>query len=184
MTSAYLLSTLSSSSSMGGLVMPSGLAAVPATPTSFSCVRDRAPGYQSGGPHEPDELLARLLDRGVDDRGVELVLGGELDPRCVQPGLDHLRRLRAPPAQPPFQLVPARRRQEDQQSIGHQLTDLARTLHLDLQQYGVAGDKTVFDRAAGCAVPVAGVMRVLQQLSVAQHPPELLAVDEEPVEAV
>src|SRR3954454_9251000 len=125
MTKAYLLSTLSSSSSIGGLVMPSGLAAVPATPPSFSCVGDRAPGYQSGGPHEPDELLPRLLDRGVDDRGVELVLGGQLDPRRVQPGLDHLRRLGAAPPRPPFQLVPARRRQEDQQRVGQQLADLA-----------------------------------------------------------
>src|SRR3954453_12194150 len=100
MTRAYLLSTLSSSSSIGGLVMPSGLAAVPATPTSFSCVRDRSPGYQSGRLHEPDELLSGLLDRRVDDRRVELVLGGELDPGGVEAGLDHLRRLGAPAAQP------------------------------------------------------------------------------------
>src|SRR4051812_33796691 len=138
MTRAYLLSTLSSSSSMGGLVMPSGLAAVPATPTSFSCVRDRRPGYQSLGVHQPDELLRRLLDRRVDDRGIELVLGGELDPGGVQAGLDDLWRLSAPAAQATLELLPAGWCQEDEQGVGHQLSDLARALYLDLQQDGVA----------------------------------------------
>src|SRR5690242_11552632 len=114
MTSAYLLSTLSSSSSMGGLVMPSGLAAVPATPTSFSCVRDRGPGYQSAGTHEPDELFGGLLDRRVHDRGVELVLGGQLDPGGVEPRLHHVGRLGAPPTKPALQLLPRGRREEDQ----------------------------------------------------------------------
>src|SRR3954451_9096345 len=134
MTRAYLLSTLSSSSSIGGLVMPSGLAAVPATPTSFSCVRDRRPGYQSLGAHQPDELLSRLRDRRVDDRRVELVLGSELDPGGVQARLDHLGRLGAASTQPPLELRPARRGQEDEQAVWHQLPDLARALYLDLQQ--------------------------------------------------
>src|SRR4051794_17559182 len=184
MTSAYLLSTLSSSSSMGGLVMPSGLAAVPATPTSFSCVRDRGPGYQSLGPHQPDQLLSRLLDRRVDDRRVELVLGGELDLSRVQTRLDDLRRLGAPPVQAPLELLPRGGRQEHEQGVGHQLTHLAGPLHLDLQQYGVAGGEPVLDRPARRAVPVAGVLRVFQQLALAQHAAELLAVDEEPVEPV
>src|SRR3954471_895280 len=184
MTRAYLLSTLSSSSSMGGVVMPSGLAAVPATPTSFSCVRDRGPGYQSLGPHHPDELLSGLLDGRVDDRGVELVLGGELDLCGRQPGLDDRRRLGAPPTQATFELLPRRWCQEHEQGVGHQLAHLARALDLDLEQYGVTGGEPVFHRTARRAVPVAGVLRVLQQLAVAQHAAELLAVDEEAVEPV
>src|SRR5947199_9917336 len=109
MTRAYLLSTLSSSSSIGGLVMPSGEADVPATcsPSGLhDC--DCGPGYQSGGPHELRESFGHLVDRRVDEGLVELVLRGELDLGGVEPTPDHLGVLGATPPQPALQFLPRR----------------------------------------------------------------------------
>src|SRR4051812_9897651 len=141
MTSAYLLSTLSRSSSMGGLVMPSGLAAVPATPYLTSLLRRDCPTrlaaahHLGARAHEGDERLRRLLDRRVDENVVELVLGGQLDPGGVEPALDDIGVLGAAAAQPAFELVPRRRLEEHQPGVGHQSPHLPGTLHLDLEQY-------------------------------------------------
>src|SRR3954469_2678193 len=114
MTRAYLLSTLSSSSSIGGVVMPSGLAAVPATPYLTSSGRTERRGKvqlrlpastRRRREHEAREGLGSCFHRRVHDDLVELVLGRELDGRGVEPALDHLGVLGAPPSQPPLELL-------------------------------------------------------------------------------
>src|SRR3954449_7217947 len=141
-------------------------------------------GPPTPGPDQPGGPPSGLLDRRVDDRRVELVLGRELDARGVEAGLDDLGGLGATATQATLELLPARWREEDEQGVRHELPHLPRALHLDLQEHGVAGGEAVLHRAARGAVPVAGVLRVLEQLAVAQHPTELLTVDEEPVESV
>src|SRR5829696_72814 len=94
MTSAYFELVRSSSSSMGGLVMPSGTATVPANWLLLPGPGDRVryQGYQ---------LLGRTLGRVVDDGHVELRLGRQLDAGLVEPSPPNLLRLGAPADQPP-----------------------------------------------------------------------------------
>src|SRR6266852_4406654 len=99
-TRPYLLSTTSSSSSMGGLMIPSS-AGVPAT----VCLPDRTAKPRDGprpprplrrrlisrlGRHQGYQLSADISDRGVDERDVELTLRSQLRARRFQPLLDHL----------------------------------------------------------------------------------------------
>src|SRR5579875_976486 len=101
MTSSYLLSTTSSRSSIGGLMIPS-VAGVPAT-LCLPCLGircDRAPGHaeprrgllkSSRSCHQGYQLPAHLLDGRVNERYVELGLGCQLDPRGLEPAGDDLR---------------------------------------------------------------------------------------------
>src|SRR5258708_1994836 len=110
MTRPYLVPVASSSSSMGGLVMPSGTAAAPDTLMLLQELGDSHQGYQP---------ITRLTDRRIEDDLVELVLRGELDPGGVQAGADHPGVLGAASGQPADQLVPARRGEEDKESRWH-----------------------------------------------------------------
>src|SRR5215469_6403276 len=105
-TRPYLLSTTSSRSSIGGLMMPSagGVAAKVCLP-DLDSVRSLpckvVPGVAvSGaailGQHQGYQLVANIFDRCVDQRDVELVAGGQLTPRGLEPAADGLRRLGVP----------------------------------------------------------------------------------------
>src|SRR3954447_19064244 len=99
--------------------MPSGTAAAPDTLTLLQELGDSHQGYQP---------FARFPDRRIEDDLVELVLGGELDPGRIQASADHPRVLGAPPGQPAYQLVPARRGEEDEQRLRHRRPHLAGAL--------------------------------------------------------
>src|SRR5436309_2503808 len=119
--------------------MPSGDATVPAKRYSTSQVspergrrishpgRSSAAGHAKGAWHESHalyELVRGTVDVVVDDRHVELRSGRELEPRRVQTALPLLRRLGTPAHQPADQLVPRRRREEDEPRPRHRLPDL------------------------------------------------------------
>src|SRR5829696_2128958 len=171
MTSAYFELVRSSSSSMGGLVMPSGTATVPANWLLLPGPGDRVryQGYQ---------LLGRTLGRVVDDGHVELRLGRQLDAGLVEPSPPNLLRLGAPADQPPLQLLERRRRQEHELRVRHELAYLSHALQLDLEQGRPAGLQPVDDRLAGRPVPVAGVLGMLEELTGRDHVGERVAVDE------
>ena len=62
---------------------------------------------------------ARSVNFGVDDRDVELRLGGQLLDRGLEPPGPFLLRLGAPPHEPVHQLLPGRRLEEDEERPGH-----------------------------------------------------------------
>src|ERR1051326_6633419 len=112
-TRRYLLSTTSSRSSMGGLVMPSAVV----LPATMSLPSERR------GPlldrHQPYQLPAHVLDGRVHERDIELTAGFDLGPGRFQPPGDHLGRLGAAPGEPAHELVPRRRGEEDQEGVGN-----------------------------------------------------------------
>src|SRR3954447_24070605 len=133
MTSPYLLLVRSSSSSIGGLVMPSGAGATPDTggraPSSIAAVRGPArwgPAARSlGGAAVPGssgrrrsqqayQLVGGAADVVVHDDHVDLPGGVQLGRREGQAALLHRGRLRAAAGQPVDQRGPRRRCQEDQ----------------------------------------------------------------------
>src|SRR3954449_12605036 len=132
MTSPYLLLVRSSSSSMGGLVMPSGAGATPDTggraPHSIaggSGRRDRRRPSSSGallpwheaGRGRSQQSYQFIGGPGhvvVDDDDVELPGGVELRLGQGQPPLLDRRRLGSPTGQPAHQRGPRRRREEHQ----------------------------------------------------------------------
>src|SRR5476651_516397 len=101
MTRAYLESAISSKSSMGGLVMPSGLATMPDTRCP-SVRRLRAQMQQLY------QFVTCLLDGLVDHHRVELWLGGQLQPGPLQPGRRDLGRFGTPTSEPADEFVPRR----------------------------------------------------------------------------
>src|SRR3712207_1231380 len=153
MTRPYLLLVRSSSSSIGGLVMPSGAGATPDTggraPSSFAAVRGPAregPAARSlGGAAVPGrsgrrrsqqsyQLVRGTADVVVDDHDVELPRGVQLRLRQGQPPLLHRPRLRAAAGQPVDQRGPGRWGEEDQLRLVVPGADLARPLQLDLEE--------------------------------------------------
>src|SRR5690606_42086524 len=98
MTSAYFESAFSSSSSIGGSVMPCGAATVPAK----GCLRmtffmDRRASLPVPPSDDPD-VLVRGAPAGVVDHPVVVLLRrGELDARSRAAPLTPLGPLRAPP---------------------------------------------------------------------------------------
>src|ERR1700691_4202304 len=131
MTKAYLLSTLSSNSSIGGLVMPSGRAAVPDTQCLISGRNEQgsrlpvsAPATPKSGlrvGHQLDDLRGRIRYRASDDDRVELIHGAQLHAGYIQAPRDELGILSATPAKPALELLPRRRLQEHQQRIGDEI---------------------------------------------------------------
>src|SRR3954451_5875948 len=113
MTRAYLESVFSSSSSIGGLVIPSGAAAVPAMRAwLLACARRRPAGQAPLDRHQGYQARGGLLDRRVDHDLVELALGRQLDPGGGQPALDLGGVLGAPAGEAADQLVERRRGEE------------------------------------------------------------------------
>src|SRR3954471_11504598 len=134
MTRAYLLSAATSRSSIGGLVMPSGDATVPATQCSSSVgLGEARPASALGGApsaaghaerawhesHALYEVVGGLVDVGVDDGHVELLLGRQLEPGVVEAALTLLGGLGPPADQPAHELLPRGRGQEDEQGARH-----------------------------------------------------------------
>src|SRR5215469_8983269 len=109
MTRRYLLSTTSSRSSMGGLVMPSA-AVIPAT-VYLPLWPVQAVVRALSGRHQEYQLLTHVLDGRVHQRNVELAAGFDLLPRRVQPARDDRGRLRAAAGEPAHQLLSGRRRE-------------------------------------------------------------------------
>src|SRR5690625_232502 len=142
MTRAYLESAASSSSSIGGSVMPSGWATVPDMATSHGSGRWARPdpgarqrssllALQS---HEGDELVGGTCHDVVDDDVVELLGRGELLPSGLQTPHTLLGALGPAGEEPALQLFEGRRREEDEVGVRHGTADLPRALEVDLQQ--------------------------------------------------
>src|SRR5687768_10499980 len=112
MTRLYLESVAASSSSIGGLVMPIGLATVPATGGSPSA-------RKLTDLHQRYQPVRRRLEVVVDHQHVELVLRGHLDPREVEPAAHALGVLGAAGGEPPGELVERRRGEEDELGVRH-----------------------------------------------------------------
>src|SRR5580700_97669 len=96
MTRPYLLSTTLSRSSMGGLMMPSP-AGVPATLCLSDCLERGWRAERTArrllvrrGQHQGYQPVTDILDGRVNQRDIELGLGGQLDPRDLQPPHDDL----------------------------------------------------------------------------------------------
>src|ERR1017187_8493409 len=186
-TRPYLLSTTSSSSSMGGLIIPSS-DGVPAT----VCLPDRISVLSLGrrsrpgrlGRHQGYQLAADVPDGRVNERDIELGPGPQLDLGGFQPPPDHRLRLGLAGGQPAHQLVPGRRRQEDQERSRHRRADLAGAGHIDLQQRGHASPDLLGHRLARRAIAIPGEPRPLKQLPGRGHRLELGLADEEILAAV
>src|SRR4051795_2614151 len=136
MTTPYLLLVRSSSSSIGGLVMPSGGGATPDTggraPQSQTAASgagrvSAAPSLVGAAPpaevgrgrsQQGYQLVGRPGHVVVDDDGIELPRGVQLGLGDGQPALLHLRRLRAAAGQPADQSRPGRRSEEDELRMG------------------------------------------------------------------
>src|SRR5690606_679016 len=158
MTSAYFESAFSSSSSIGGSVMPCGAATVPAK----GCLRmtffmDRRASLPVAPPDDPDELVRGALDVVVDDHVVELVGRGELDARGVEPALTLLGPLRAAPYEPAHELVPAGRGEEHEPRLGHRRAHLPRALQVDLEHDLLPRRELLLDGTAQRPVTVLAV---------------------------
>src|SRR5215470_9141605 len=119
-TRPYLLSTTSSNSSMGGLIIPSS-AGVPATVCLPLSARARADlsacaalGSQPSigrpirrlGRHQGYQLSADISDRRVDQRDVEFTLRAQFRSRRFQPLPDHLSGLGLPAGEPADEFLP------------------------------------------------------------------------------
>src|SRR4051812_18374932 len=175
MTRLYLESVAASSSSIGGLVMPIGLATVPDNGGSLKRRSDLHQGYQPVG---------RRLEIVVDHHDVELVLRGHLDPGQVEPSPHALGVLRAAPGEPASQLVERRWCEEHEAGVRHRLTHQSGAPQLDLQQGGDTRRPPLPDRQLRRAVAVAGVRRVLEQLAGRDHPLELAGRHEVVLDAI
>ena len=161
--------------------MPSGVAMVPDTLwPSDEGARVREQGkrpideIRTLTPIKATSSRATSSTERVDERHVELRLGRQLDPGGRQPALDRPRRLGAAADEPAHQLVPARRRQEDQQRLGHRLADLPGALQVDLEQHGSPAARRSSTGAARGAVAVAGELGPLEQLAVRDQLVELV----------
>src|ERR1700730_18173138 len=96
-TRRYLLSTASSRSSMGWLLIASSVG-IPATGFLPSWRAERR-GMASSGRHQGYQLPAHVPDGCVHQRDIELAAGLDLLPRCFQAADDHVRRLCAAPGE-------------------------------------------------------------------------------------
>src|SRR5256885_11027824 len=168
-TRLYLLSTILSRSSIGGLVMPSAPGALDATAGFSSASSFSGLGFSLatrttyGRPlhslgaspsgvvvnsQQGYQLAADLPNRRVHEGDVELLLGRQLLACRGETAADHLGRFGAPPGQAAYELVPGRRRQEHQQRLGHRLPYLTGALQVDLEQGRYAGREVLQHRAA------------------------------------
>src|SRR5258708_27140512 len=111
-TRPSLLSTTLSRSWMGGLMMPS-TAGVPATLCLSELLRGGSRRLTAlvaaRGQHQGYQPMTDFLDGRVNQRDIELGLGGQLDPRDLQPPADDVGGFPAPAGEPADQLCPRRR---------------------------------------------------------------------------
>src|SRR5262245_42974932 len=149
-TRRYLLSTTSSRSSMGGLVMPSAVV-IPAT--GFLPLLARS---GLSGRHQGYQLPAYFLDGRVYQRDIELAAGFEVLPGHRQGQLDHGWWLGPPAGEPAGQLLAGRGGEEDQQRAGHAPAYLPGPLDVDLKQSRHPGSGPFFDGSFRGAVLLAG----------------------------
>ena len=135
--------------------------------------------------HQRYQFLRGIVNFGVHDRHVELLLGGQLHPRRGEPALPLIRTLRPAALQPAYQLLPARRRQEDHERLRHRGLHLPGSLEVDLQQRRPSGVERLVHRGARGAVTGGAVHDgPLQQLVLLDHPVELRLGDEPVVHSV
>jgi hypothetical protein len=90
---------------------------------------------QSPGATAKATRLRHVPHVAVDQGHVELVLGGELLARVLEPATHQVGVLGAAPGEPADQLVPGRRGEEDQGGVGHRGPDLAGALEVDLEDH-------------------------------------------------
>src|SRR5215831_11969488 len=174
-TRRYLLSTTSSRSSMGGLVMPSAVV-IPATgflPSLRASWRKAV-----SGRHQGYQLLAHFLDRCVYQRDIELPAGFHLLPGHIQAALDHVRWLGPPAGEPAGQFLAGRGGEEDQQRSGNAPAYLPGPLNVDLKQSRHPGGGPFFDGSFRGAVLLAGELCPLEQLAAGDHRVESLIAHE------
>src|SRR5580693_1891287 len=127
-TRPYLLSTTSSRSSIGGLIMPSaaGVAATCAFRIWSAACALVGTGLLS--KHQAYQLAADVLDGCIHEGDIEFAFGRQLAPGRFQPADDHLVRFSATAPEPANQLVPGRWREKDEQRVRHRRPDLAGAL--------------------------------------------------------
>src|SRR5262249_39842188 len=174
-TRRYLLSTTSSRSSMGGLVMPSAVV-IPATgflPSLRASWRKAV-----SGRHQGYQLLAHFLDRRVHQRDIELPAGFHLLPCHIQAALDHVRWLGPPAGEPAGQFLAGRGGEEDQQRAGNAPAHLPGPRNVDLEQSRHPGSSPFVDGGFRGAVLLAGERCPLQQLAAGNHRVKSLITDE------
>src|ERR1700758_358656 len=193
-TRPYLLTTTSSKSSIGGLMMPSAgevaakvclpdLDSVSALPRKVS-LSVAITGIAILSLHQGYQLVANIFDRCVDQGDVELIAGSQLTSRGLEAAADGLRRLGVPADQPAFQLLPRGRGKEDQQGLRDSCAHLPCTRHVDLEQRRGLLIDPLLNRGAGRAVPVPGKLRRFQQFAGRCHSLEFGLGNEEVFAAV
>ena len=153
----------SSSSSIGGLVMPSGATTMPDTgdlsvETGGRSVRSCAIKATSRSATSWTVVLTSVTSNSPSAASSTRAASSR---RSID-----LLRLRAAAGEPAYQLVPRRRGQEDQPRLRHRRADLARALQVDLEQYGHSGGEALQHRLARGAVAVAGELGPLEQLAL------------------
>ena len=116
---------------------------------------------------------------------VELVRRFHLGTSCRQAPFLLLRVLGATTCEPADELVPARRREEDEPCPWHGPTNLAGSGQVDLQERGASGIELVLDGTAGGAVTVHAVDECpLKHLAGLNEGVEVLCAHEVVVDAV
>ena len=125
---------VSSSSSMGGLVMPSGLATCLARDALQSDV-----GCSLWAQTQQDyQLVARLLDDSLTTTASNSAAAASSTSARSSRAARDVRRLGAAAGQPAHQLLPRRRREEHAERVGHHRAHLPRALQVDLEQRRLA----------------------------------------------
>src|SRR5215467_1157246 len=171
-TRRYLLSTTSSRSSMGGLVMPSAVV-LPATGFLPSLRTERrviAPRARHAlSRHQGYQLPAHVLDGCVHQRDIELAAGFDLLPRHFQAAGDHVGRFGAAAGEPAGQFLTRWRGQEDQQGAGHAAAHLPCALDVNLQKSRSPRGGLRRDGSLRGAVLLAVKRCPLKQLAAGHH---------------
>ena len=130
------------------------------------------------------ELGGGALRIVVDDN-VVIEIGLAVFAACAhEAAVNPLLGIGAAAAQAVFQRLQTRRDDEDLDRLGHALADLACALHLNIEQDIHTGALLFLDVGTGCAVAVADVFGVLQQLVLADHAVKLVPRDEKVVHTV
>src|SRR5919106_5355957 len=131
--------------------------------------------------HDRLELRDRPLEVVVHERVTELGGGAALPPRELEPFLDLARALGCAGAQPPLQLLPARRGDEDRDRSRHTVADGERATGLELEQRHPAVRLDAVDLRPQCPRALAPrELHVLEQLA-GLEPSREFFLGEEPV---
>ena len=119
------------------------------------------------------------MDRCIDERDIELVLGLQLVLGGGEPLLDYLRRFRPALGKPAHQFIPRRRSQENQQCAGHGGPNLPGAHYINFKQARQSDRQPFRHWRFRCSVIIAGVARPFEQLAAGGHFLELVFADKE-----